>query len=572
MPGMLPILKETDPVLIPGLAQVWGVREDGADRGDQLKALAAAMETPACVAQVWGGLTDDQRSAMQMIYHTPTRSLPAVHFERVAGAIRRMGSDEIERQNPAQHPQGAAEALYYRGLISLRRENADTGLRSVLFIPMPLAALLPIKETSYDRIEDSGDDEGPVGEMLPVEPLDKEDLQHIRQADTSIVDDMTTLLALLRLEMPPVGDGLLPLDVVERLQPFLLNPGRDRLRFLVALGYAAGLVGVEGGRAAPVQAEARRWLALARTDQVRRLAEIWRASAVLDLAHVPGLIIDVDAGTLHQYDPKAAREAIVRLLGSYVPIGEWWAQSDFVNTVREDQADFQRPNGDFKSWYIQDTDGTVLSGIEYWDQVEGALLEYVLTGPMHWLGLVDIAEDAASFNVFGRAFMGEGAWPSRPETADPLTVQPDGVIEVSRKASRLDRYMVARFTTWLAADTPYQYRLDSDGLERAAEQGITLELIRKFLDRHAPDGQLAPSIVRFLDEWKRGAKAIVTLEQALILRTTSEATMDSIYDEPDLRRYLGARLGPTTVIARAEHWQDLKLALGERGIRMDILQ
>ena len=64
----------------------------------------------------------------------------------------------------------------------------------------------------------------------------------------------------------------------------------------------------------------------------------------------------------------------------------------------------------------------------------------------------------------------------------------------------------------------------------------------------------------------------MTLEQALILRTTSEATLDSIFEEPDLRRYLGARLGPTTVIARAEHWQDLKLALGERGIRMDILQ
>jgi len=572
MAGMLPILKETDPVLIPGLLRVWGVQDDSPDRDDRLKALATAMEDPGLVSRVWGGLTDEQRSAMQMIYHTPSRSLPAVHFERVAGPIRRMGSEEVARLNPAVHPQGAAEALYYRGLIGLRRENADTGLRSVLFIPSPLAPLLPINQTTYDHLDEEPQHAPGRESSLALEPLEEDELDDVRIADTSVVDDLTTLLAYLRLELPPVEGGLLPADVVQRLQPFLLVPDRDRLRFMVALAYAAGLVGVEGGRIAPVQAEARRWLSLSRPDQVRQLAEMWRGSVILDMAHTPGLLIDAGAGSLHQYDPKAARAAILDLLRAHVPPGDWWSQSDFISIVREDNADFQRPNGDFKTWYIQDTVGTMLDGIEHWDQVEGALLEYVIGGPLHWLGLADLADDAARFNVYGRAFMGGAAWPSRPDTPEALTIEPDGVITVSRKSSRMDRYTVARFTTWLEGEEPYAYRIDSDGLERAAGQGITLELIRKFLDRNAPGGQLPPSIVQFLDEWKHGAKAVVTLEQALVLRATSEDTLDLIFNDPDVRRFLGARLGPTAVIARADQWQELKLALGERGIRMEVLE
>ncbi|MFN8377907.1 MAG: helicase-associated domain-containing protein [Anaerolineae bacterium] len=572
MAGMLPILKETDPVLIPGLLRVWGVKDDSPDRDDRLKTLAAAMEDPARVQQVWGGLSDDQRSAMQMIYHTPSRSLPSVHFERVAGPIRQMGSEEILRQDPIARPKGPAEALYFRGLISLRRENASTGMRNVLFIPSPLAPLLPINQTTYDQLDDEPLPMQSREAGLALEPLEEDELDDVRVADTSVVDDMTTLLAYLRFELPPVEAGLLPADVVERLQPFLLVPDRDRLRFLVALAYAAGLVGVEGGRIAPIQAEARRWLSLSRPDQIRHLAEVWRDSAILDMAHTPGLILDADAGNLHQYDPKAVRATVVGLLRTLVPLNEWWSQSDFVSIVREDNADFQRPNGNFDVWFIQDTNGTVLSGIAFWDQVEGALLEYLINGPLHWLGLADLADDAARFNVFGRAFMGSATWPSRPDSPESIEIRPDGIIVVTRKASRIDRYTVARFTTWLAGETPYTYRIDADGLERAAEQGITLELIRKFLDRHAPGGQLPASIIQFLDEWKHGAKAVVTLEQMLVLRTTSEATLDLIFNDPELRRFLGARLGPTAVITRADQWQPLKLALGERGIRMEVLE
>ncbi len=571
MPGMLPILRETEPGLIPGLAQVWELKEDNRDRDDLLKALAAAMEDPARVAAVWGQLNPDQRSALQILYHTPTRSMPAVHFARVAGEIRHMGIDEITRQNPVQQPRSQAEALYYRGLIGLRRENADTGLRNVLFIPAALAALLPIYETSYDNADD--DDEFAGGEMMPtIERLDDDDLDDLRPADTSIVDDMTALLAFLRIETPAVEDGHLAPDVMERLEPYLLAGGHDRLRFLVALAQVSGLIDLSGSRAAPRAADSMQWLKLPRQDQVRMLAENWQASAMLDLAHVPGLHIDRNAGTFHQYDPRAVRAVVLNLMLAQIPVADWWCLSELVTAVREDNADFQRPNSDFNSWYIQDDEEKFLSGIESWELVDGALLEYLITGPLFWLGLADQAEDAVRLNVYGRAFLGQVAWPMVQDQSEPLTLAADGLIELSRKTSRFDRFQVARFTTWLMDKDPYRYRLDADGLERAAEQGITLDQIRNFLIKCAPGGELPAPVQQFLEQWRHGAKATVTLEQALLLRTTSETLLDQIFDDPDLRRYLGARVGPMAVFVRQDQWQALQLALGERGIRLEVRQ
>ena len=48
----------------------------------------------------------------------------------------------------------------------------------------------------------------------------------------------------------------------------------------------------------------------------------------------------------------------------------------------------------------------------YFLKNEGALLEFYLFGPMHWLGLVDVADDAARLTAYGRAALKLGPWPS----------------------------------------------------------------------------------------------------------------------------------------------------------------
>ena len=54
---------------------------------------------------------------------------------------------------------------------------------------------------------------------------------------------------------------------------------------------------------------------------------------------------------------------------------------------RSTEPDFQRPTGNYDTWYIRDTTTQeFLKGFEQWDAVEGALLRFLFRGPLHWLG------------------------------------------------------------------------------------------------------------------------------------------------------------------------------------------
>ena len=62
----------------------------------------------------------------------------------------------------------------------------------------------------------------------------------------------------------------------------------------------------------------------------------------------------------------------------------------------------------------------------------------------------------------------------------------------------------------------------------------------------------------------------MTLERQVILRADSAEALREIYETPALRRYLGAQLGPRAVVVRAGQWPELRRALGEAGIQVDV--
>src|SRR5258707_9319744 len=113
-----------------------------------------------------------------------------------------------------------------------------------------------------------------------------------------------------------------------------------------------------------------------------------------------------------------------------VPSDTWWSVDQLINAVKEEEADFQRPNGDYDSWYIRDAaTNQYLRGFETWDKVDGAVLRFILTGPMHGLGLVDTAENggACRLTAYGRAFIDLADWPVGATEITTMTIQPDGL-------------------------------------------------------------------------------------------------------------------------------------------------
>lgn len=572
-------LRESDPALLPALARVWRVNIDSmTDSGEIIDAVTNAMLNPERAEQVWAMLDEAQRGALFMLIGAPAAKMATAKFERPFGEIRRMGAAQIERERPDQHPASTAEALYYKGLIMQGYENTETGPRGVVYIPDDLLRVLPTHRTAYETLDDEPHDDA-GGDSVGIEPL--ENVAGARHADTSVVDDLTTFLAYLQLQGPMLdidarmrhlSDYRLAQADREALMPQMLTKGEERLMFLLGLALSADLVEVQGGRAIPRRAEVRRWLEAGRAEQVRRLVEAWRESrAYRDLWHVPGLFPE-PGGALDQYDPAVVRQSVLGFLADLVPGQAWWSIDALVQAVKETDPDFQRPAGDYESWYIRNEAGDFLEGFESWDAVEGALLEYLVLGPLHWLGLADISEDAARLTAYGRAALNLGPWPNPPEPSDKIAVREDGTLLVSRKVSRIDRFQVARFTTWVAAGDPYTYRLDARGIARGASQGITTAHISAFIARLMGDAPVPPAIVRLLESWRAGPATTVSLEQLLVLRTTSSEVMDRIWDAPGLRRYLGARLGELAVIVRADQWEALRDALGEQGIQVDVAQ
>jgi len=572
MTSLLHSLRERDAFLLPLLAEVWKVNVDLMEPPAMIEALNRAMLDPAHAEVIWDALGEKERGALQVLLSTGGGKMPEARFTPLFGTIRQMGAAAAAKEKPHLRPQTPAETLYYRGLIGLGFEMADTGQRRIVYIPSDLARVLPAHKTSYDDLGEEDDDlDFPAEAAEPLHPL--EHVENTRAADTSIVDDMTTLLAYLQLHAPLLEREAFSGADVTALSKSLLQSDRARLAFLLQIGVGADLIEVQGGRALPKRAEARRWLGGSRAEQLRKLAETWRdTSAYVDLWHIPGLIVEREAGTMNQYNPAGARGAVLTIMKHALPAQGWWSVDEFIDMIKQDSADYQRPNSDFDSWYIRSEDGEYLSGLASWDAVDGALLDFLITSPLHWLGLLDLAQDAARLTAYGRAFLGLSAYPNPTETSEKIEIAPEGILRVSRKVARIDRFQIARFATWGAVENGvYAYKIDPESISRAAGQGINTGHIAAFISRATGDAPLPSALASLLNNWKAGAVATVQIERVLILRTTSPEIMRQIMETPGLRRFMGAQLGEMAAIVRADDLREFKDALGGHGIQADIL-
>ncbi len=216
----------------------------------------------------------------------------------------------------------------------------------------------------------------------------------------------------------------------------------------------------------------------------------------------------------------------MRLLKA-VPGKSWWSISAFLADLRRDFPDFQRPASDYDSWFIRDTrSNEFLRGFEHWGEVEGALIRYLITGPLHWLGILDIAnheedaapEEATAFRLskWANYLMGSAPTPKFPIEDAPVHVRSDGRVNIPFLVPRSARYQIARFCQWEPPTShEYRYRFTPSSLEGAIDQGLKIQHLQTLLARHAQN--VPPNIIKVLDRWeKRGTE--VHLQSALILR------------------------------------------------------
>jgi len=321
----------------------------------------------------------------------------------------------------------------------------------------------------------------------------------------------------------------------------------------------------------PVLEEARSFLEMSRAEALAWLVQTWRESPMFnELRLVPGLACK----GAWQNDPVTTRERVLTFL-SEVPEGVWWHLDSFIQAVYKRSPDFQRPAGDFDSWLIRDAQsGEPLNGIKHWDRVDGALLRYLITGPLHWLGMIDLAMPAMGMPVTAFRF---STWAEALLMGQPvkdllvedqkINAFSDGKLIVTTHTPRLVRYQLARFCQWLDEDEKtYTYLLTPASLKTASHQGLRIVHLESLLAKYGES--IPPSLISALRQWdQKGGQA--KIQPAVILRVEDHRILQALRDSP-AERFLGDPLGPTTVIINPDAGEKVAAALARLGFLADI--
>jgi hypothetical protein len=258
--------------------------------------------------------------------------------------------------------------------------------------------------------------------------------------------------------------------------------------------------------------------------------------------------------------------------------------------MKDNTPDFQRPAGDYDSWFIRDAaTGETLRGFEHWDRVEGALIRWLVGGPLYWLGLVDLSPggDAASLEEpggpdtafrltwAGRALLQGEAWPADPPEAQ-LRIESDGALGVPALVKPYDRFTAARFADWerLEVERPdgplYRYRVSAGSLASAHAQDVAVRHVLAFL-RKASANPVPPRLAEALLRWEReGTEAVVG--EATVLHVKSADVLERLRLSPKIKPLLGKALGPEAVEVRRQDVGRLRAALIEVGVLAEVLR
>jgi hypothetical protein len=318
----------------------------------------------------------------------------------------------------------------------------------------------------------------------------------------------------------------------------------------------------------PQAEKVKSFLESSRTDALKLLVEAWRSSQIFDeLRLIPNLICEGE----WKNQPLVTREFLMDLVNS-IPQDKWWSIPAFIRAIKEKFPDFQRPAGDYDSWFIKrESDGQYLRGFAYWDQVDGAVVKYFIH-TLHWLGMADLAspeegKDATALRIKSKVESQRSDL--RPSTFDgKIKISSNGKITVSRFFSRAVRYQISRFCEWEDEKLDeYQYQVTAHSLAHAKEQGLKAEQLLALLVKYT-NGAVSPALVKALKQWEaHGTEARV--KNLLVLRVNRPEILEEVR-KSKAAKFLGEVLSPTAVIIKSGAESKVLAALAELGLLAEI--
>jgi hypothetical protein len=521
MPDLIESLQGRDLGHLRIIAKLWGIKLDEQGIHSAILHLTRSLLNTSTVHVMVSSLAPEARIALEDLTQHTGR-LPWAQFARTFGELREMGPAKRDRERPYENPISAVEALWYRAFVARAFFDTPGGPEEFAYIPDDLLTLIP------QVVE--------VETPLMGRQASAVEYERAFPANDRLLDHTCTFLAALRLGNT-LPDSFITIIGEELTSIFL--------KFLLA---TSGLLDETG---MPLPEPVRKYLEAKRGEALLQLFQGWKHSTLInELRLQPDLNIEGN----WENDPLRTRGEILGYLSS-LPAETWWNLGSFISAIKQRNPDFQRPAGDYDSWFIRrKTDGEYLRGFEHWDEVDGRLVRYLLGGPLYWLGVLDLArpeagEEVTAFRLssWSKSLLEEKSPKGLPQEEEPLVARSDARISARRLVPRRVRYQLARFCDW-EKETPdeYIYRISVASLSRARQQGLTVSQLLLMLNRYAK--AVPPSLIKALERWDKQGRE-VRLEKMVVLRVTSEDILQALR-KSRASRFLGEPLGPTTIAVK----------------------
>jgi hypothetical protein len=538
MPDLLGSLQKYDLGHLHIVAALWGLELAANEPVAAAEELAACLLDVDLVNELTEALPDDARLALEALVERQGR-IPWAEFARRFGAVREMGAGKRDREKPQLHPASAAEALFYRALLARAFFDTGRGLQEFAYIPEDLLPLISLEEAPPPRIDHlkpgAKTQPAPAAETPLGRPASPGEHGEEIPSSDRLLDDATTLLAALRSKIGPPPTEV-PLQVV---QEFLK---------------AAGLLRESVPQPEPV----RQFLEAPRPQAMKMLADGWVESEEFnELRLLPGLQCEGQWSN----QPQVTREFLLHLLEA-LPDGQWWSLPAFIRAVKEKYPDYQRPAGDYDSWFIRRvSDGAYLRGFASWDEVDGALVRYLVTSLLPWLGMAELAKSKEGDAV---AAFRLAAPPEGMEEKAKISTSSSGLLSIPRLFPRAVRYQLSRFGEWDGEKAEgYRYRITPVSLRRAQEQGLKVDHLLALLAKYS-DAGVPPALAKALRSWElHGTEARV--QSQVVLRASRPEILEELR-KSRAARFLGESLGPTSVVIKEGAQSRVMAALAEMGL------
>jgi hypothetical protein len=313
-------------------------------------------------------------------------------------------------------------------------------------------------------------------------------------------------------------------------------------------------------RGALYAAPADTFFSLSLLERARKCYRLWLDTAFWnELAYLPDVAVRPTPAPLdpaHEEVVRSRKLVMERLLAEQV--GSWYEFTTFIARTKLylPYLLFPRQYGTRTERYSigsnpYDWDFRLRRGWltprEGWHLVEGGFIRALVSGPLNWLGLVNVdgQDHPDAFQLVPDIALVTSKIP--PKMQEPvwgrLVVQPNFELVALAPVSEALLVNLDRFAERIRLEHIAQYRLTKASVTRAIQMGLQSETIQKILEE-ATGGSIPQNVQYSLVEWERQARRIELWRGVTLLEVDDTALLDALFAGTETRPLFGRRLAP----------------------------